>query len=180
MKHYKNARSLTIPDHILATLPVGLVNELTVDGHGISFNSDKSLQMRYIYNCKDYGAGYPLSKYGSWENALTIAMKDQEKLVIQYPNSSRGCSSMKGVFLTCRSRKDRQYMEYYWVVSYYDNQRPKTKVFYCGNDKSITAAKKKHAELTAWYFRRLYCETLDPDMLSFENIKGWQKKKFYG
>jgi hypothetical protein len=179
MKHYKQAQGLTIPDHITKDLPVELIERLKLDGHGISFPNYMAVQMRYVCNGSDLGGSYPISKYGgSWENALIAAAKDNEELVIMFPNSSRGCSPDRGVFLTKRYRKDRGHYEHYWVMSYYDNQVAKTKVFYCGIDNTMTMAKKKHAELTAWYFRRLYCETLDPDVVSVENTKGWQKKKF--
>jgi hypothetical protein len=95
------------------------------------------------------------------------------------PNSSRGASPDRGVFLVKRYKKDRDHYEHYWAMSYYDKQVAKTKVFYCGNDDTVTKARSKHAELTAWHYRRLYCETLEPDVVNLENTKGWQKKKVY-
>ncbi|HBY86612.1 MAG TPA: hypothetical protein DEO86_12140 [Colwellia sp.] len=178
MKHYKRPQGLTIPDHIAKDVSIELVERLKLDGHGISFPNYMAVQMRYICNGIDLGGSYSISRYGSWENALIAAAKDNEELVITFPNSSRGCSPDRGVFLVKNYKKSRGQHEHYWVMSYNDNQVAKTKSFYCGNDKTITKARSKHAELTAWYYRRLYCETLDPDVVSAENIKGWQKKRF--
>lgn len=179
MKHYKRPQGLTIPDHIAKVLPIKLIERLKLDGHGISFPNVMAVQMRYLCNGSDLGGYYPISKYGSWENALNAAMKKNRSCWSMFPNSSRGCSPDRGVYLVKNHKKDRGQYEYYWAMSYYDNQVAKSKSFYCGNDKTMTKARKKHAELTAWYYRRLYCETLDPDVVSLENTKGWQNKKVY-
>lgn len=178
MKHYKRSR-LTIPEHIAATLPIELLERLKLDGHGISFNSLISIQMRYIYYGADLGGSYLFSRYGSWKAAINAAIDEHDKLAVQYPNLGHGCSPHKGVFFRTRKRKDSETLVYNWVVNFYDNQKAKVTHFYCGNENTITPERKNHAELTAWHFRRLYCETLDPNVLSRENCKGWQTKQYY-
>ena len=179
MKHYKGARGLTIPSNIKSVLSDSLVKLLEKDGHGISFNSKISAQMRYIKDGVDMGGHYPLSRYSSWEELLLIAIEDNENLRKSIPNSSYGCSPDKGVSFVTRYRKDRDSFEYYYSVSYYNNNVQKIRSFYCGNENTMSSERKKHAELTAWHYRKEYCKTLDPNIFSEENTKDWSIKNKY-
>lgn len=174
-------RGLTIPAHIAATLPRDLIKILKKDGHGISFTSDKSAQMRYIYNKKDFGGSYPVSRYGgNWHRLLIAAMADYVRLGQKIPNSARFLSPDKGVRFYERYQKSKgDIAQYSWVIHYKIDGKNRFKALYCGNENTMTTTKKKHAELTAWYLRRLYCESGDPDVFSSENTKGWQHIKLY-
>jgi hypothetical protein len=44
---------------------------------------------------------------------------------------------------------------------------------------NLTIEQKKHAEKTAWHFRRMYCENLDMEALSPSKTQGWQNKRYY-
>lgn len=176
---HKQSWGLTIPAQVKADLPKRLIKTLQEDGHGISFNSEISLQMRYVFEGKDFGGSYPLSKYGTWKNAIMNAMKDNQRLQTQYPNSSRTVSPHRGVRFCERLQKNRTYAQYSYQVHYFKDDKPAFKSFYCGTENTMSTARKKHAELTAWHFRRLYCEDLDPEVFSAENTKNWQTKKYY-
>jgi hypothetical protein len=175
MKHYKNARGLTIPLHIKSLLPYSLIKLLEKDGHGISFPSKISAQMRYIKDGFDMGGSYPVSKYENWTQLLLSAIKSNERLRKKLANSSYGCSPDKGVSFIARYRKDRESIEYYYNVSYYNEEKQSMKSFYCGNENTMSTERRKHAELTAWHFRREYCRDLNPDIFSAENWTTQQK-----
>ena len=173
-----NDRGLTIPKHIKEYLPDTLIEMLENDGHGISFPYDNVVQMRYIKDGKDLGGTYRLSKYGSWVKTLRAAYWRNEFLRDEYPNSAYAPDPKKGVRLATRYR-DKHGDEYSFQVSYKKDGKATLRSFYFGNENTASTERKKHAEKTAWHFRRKYCETLDPETLSLENIKGWQHTKFY-
>jgi hypothetical protein len=179
MKFYKNARGLTIPLHIRSLLPYSLIKLLEKDGHGISFPSKIAAQMRYVKEGTDMGGSYPLSKYKNWTELLLSIVKRNKELRRIIPNSSYGCSPDKGVSFIARYRKDRDSFEYYYNVSYYTEKKPSMKSFYCGNENTMSTERRKHAELTAWHFRREYCRDLDPNIFSTENTENWTTQQKY-
>lgn len=173
-------RGLTIPAKIRNQLTPSVAKLLEKDGHGLSFPGGDLVQMRYVKDGVNLGGSYPLSRYGSWNTLFLRAIADNKNLRRTLPNSSSAPSPDKGVLFIARNRKDREQTEYYYSVSYHNaSGKPATKTFYCGNDNTMDHVRKKHAELTAWHFRRLYCETLDPSVFSKENTENWAKVKYY-
>jgi hypothetical protein len=172
-------RGLTIPEHVKKTLSRALIKLLERDGYGISFNSNKSAQMRYMFLKQDFGGSYPLSAYKNWQELLLKAMADYEKLGKNMPNGGRYCSPDKGVRYCERIRKDRSYAESSYQVHFKKDGKSAFKMFYCGNENTMTTERKKHAKLTAWHFRKLYCKDGDPSVFDSANTKNWQTKKYY-
>lgn len=173
-------RGLTIPAGIKKQLRQSIIDLLEKDGHGLSFPGGELVQMRYVKDGVDLGGSYPLSRYKDWNTLFLRAISDNKNLRRTLPNSSSAPSPDKGVMFASRTRKDRELDEYYFNVSYKNtNGKAAVKSFYCGNENTMDHVRKKHAELTAWHFRRLYCETLDPTVFSQENTKGWAKFKYY-
>jgi hypothetical protein len=170
-------RGLTIPKHIIS-VPRHLRFLLEKDGHGITFNSNISAQLRYMFNGTDLGGSYPLSRYKSWGELLSKAIKQAVKLRRDYPNCFKADPS-KGVTFREELKKGRSYSEYSYAVRYKRDGKLNIKRYYCGSDNTMTTEKRQHAEKTAWHFRRLYCENLDQEILSSENTQGWQTKKYY-
>lgn len=136
--------------------------------------------MRYIYNNRDLGGSYPLSSFGgSWQKALEAAITDNKYFRKKQPNSQT-VSPEKGVVFCERYRKDRDNIEYYYNVHFYSKEgKSRFRAFYCGNENTLTTERKKHAEKTAWHFRRMYCENLDVKALSRSETQGWQNKRYY-
>ncbi len=176
-------QGLTIPDHIKSTLKRQTIKILEADGHGISFTSVISIQMRYIFNGQDLGGSYPISRYNNdYEATLLRAMADNISCRRNYPNGCRTLSPDKGVTFVerVRDRGGAIYTAFGWSVHYKKNGKSNFREFYCGTDNTMTTQRKKHAEAAAWHFRALYCENGDADVLSAENIKDWQHKEFNG
>jgi hypothetical protein len=176
------SKGLTVPVHIKKLLTEEMLAKLEQNGCGISFNSAKSVQMRYVVDGEDLGSNYPMSKYGnSWELAITEAIADNTALAIKHQNSAKYASPKKGVNFRRVVKKGvgKTYVSFAWIVSFNDNGKNKLKSFGCGGENTMTIRSKKHAELTAWYFRRLYCESGDPSVLSAKSTKNWPSKKYY-
>jgi hypothetical protein len=172
-------RGLTIPEHVKNEIPRSLIETLEDDAYGISFNSKNSAQMRYSFLKQDFGGSYPLSAFDGWEKLLLSAMAAYNKLARAMPNSGRYCDPNKGVRFNERVPKDKKYVEYNWQVHYKKNNKSAFKNFYCGNENTMTTERKKHAELTAWHFRKLFCDNGDPEVFTPENTKNWQNEAFY-
>jgi hypothetical protein len=172
-------QGLTIPDHIKSQLTRSTRMVLEADGHGISFNSKISAQMRYVFNKKDFGGSYPRSAYASWEKLLLSAMATYSRLAKTMPNSCRYISPAKGVSFRMMSNKNRPYAYYSWQVHYKKEGKNQFAQFYCGSENTMTTERKNHAEATAWHFRALYCEAGDAEVFSKENTEYWQTKKYY-
>jgi len=178
-KHCKIIKPITIPSHLARPLPMALLAVLQSDSRGYSFNSDTSLQLTYIHDGIDLGGIYPLSKYGSWHKAFSAAYAQQTTLEKIHPINESTFPPLKGVTLLKRRPKNSRIAVYKWRVSYYKNRVEKTISFYCGNENTVTTKRKRHAQLTALHFWRLYCETLDPKVFSQDNTQGWQHKRYY-
>lgn len=175
---YKNG--LTIPEHIRKTLSAPLLMCLEEDAHGISFNTAISIQMRYVFKGEQKGGSYTLGSYnGSWEEALKKAVRDHDELKIKYPNSARYLSPERGVRFSSRVNSRKHSTVHSFDVNFKDEGKYKNKAFYCGTDNTITAKRKKHAQYTAWHFRRLYCEKGDPTVFSKESCKDWESTIYY-
>ncbi len=173
-------RGLKIPAHIKKQLRLTVVRLLENDGHGLSFPGGDLVQMRYIKDGVNMGGSYPLSRYSDWNSLFLRAIADNEKLRRTLPNSSSAPSPDKGVRFVTRYRKGRNLAEYYYAVSCHNAAGKQTiKNFYCGNENTMDHIRKKHTELTAWHFRRLYCDTLSHEAISKENTKDWAKYKYY-
>jgi hypothetical protein len=172
-------KGLTIPEHIKNQIPRSLITILEDDAYGISFNSKISAQMRYCFLKQDYGGSYPLSAFAGWETLLLSAMAAYNKLAKAMPNGGRYCSPNKGVRFNEKAPKGKKYLEYSWQVHYKKNNKSAFKSLYCGNENTMTTERKRHAELTAWHFRKLYCEDGDPGVFSPENTKNWQNEALY-
>ena len=170
---------LTIPDFIKAELTPATIKRLKEHGHGISFNSKNSAQMRYSLDSIDYGGSYPRNAYSCWEKLLLSAMATYNRLSATMPNGQRYAQANKGVYFATRMKAGSDNAEYSYNVSYKEDGKPKIRSFYCGTENSMSTERKRHTELTAWHFRAQYCEANDPAKISLAAIKGWRNKRYY-
>lgn len=169
-----------IPSHIAEQLSPETLSVITDDAHGISFPDVNLAQMRYVKKGVNLGRSYNIKHFPSWETLILQAVSDCKTLRVTRPNSGARPDPEKGIRFHAQLRPGREYAEYCWIVSFHKLDGTQSqKAFYCGNDNSMSTFRKQHALLTAKHFRRLYCESLDPQVLSSENVKNWQHVCYY-
>lgn len=173
-----NRGIFAFPRKVELALTKTMLDQLKVDGHGVSFPDSSGCQMRFVRDGKDLGGFYSYNLYGGITKAVKAAMSRNQQLRVADRLKGMPTTPTAGVTWVERFDERRKVYEYLYRVFYKKpDGRAAGKSFYLGSGERPSADKQLHAFRTAKLFRHHY-QIYGPD-LDVTWFNPWKEVRLY-